>query len=275
MYGETVNLSGRTTWRTGLSPHVRGNPVHSLASGRIRRSIPACTGKPAMGRALPGSLEVYPRMYGETGFRFDRLLSLMGLPRMYGETHPTQQHPESAKGLSPHVRGNPPLASRFVHFDGSIPACTGKPCCPPPRHRRVWVYPRMYGETQLQSLRCARQGGLSPHVRGNHPVDAAVAARYRSIPACTGKPSGGARRPSVPGVYPRMYGETCSGTLSQSLRRGLSPHVRGNRHWDNGVDFYLRSIPACTGKPPLPSRSRRAPAVYPRMYGETRSRRCP
>ena len=50
---------------------------------------------------------------------------------------------------------------------------------------------------------------------------------------------------------------------------GLSPRVRGNHPQYQSCARSRRSIPACTGKPPVatlpPSRAR----VYPRVYGET------
>ena len=95
---------------------------------------------------------------------------------------------------------------------GSIPACTGKPLIR--RHRRVppQVYPRMYGETQPStvSIRCGY--GLSPHVRGNLVETLQVPHHPGSIPACTGKPASYTLPDGATLVYPRMYGETSSGS---------------------------------------------------------------
>ena len=172
------------------------------------RSIPACTGKPQGAMRGPLLVRVYPRMYGETP--------------------PAPGLGPALRGLSPHVRGNPPARSCRGTRRGSIPACTGKPTSIPSRRRYVTVYPRMYGETWDNPTRHASTDGLSPHVRGNHVRHLPDQPFTGSIPACTGKPGhpGGHRRWLR--VYPRMYGETESERRLESARRGLSPHVRGN-----------------------------------------------
>ena len=50
---------------------------------------------------------------------------------------------------------------------------------------------------------------------------------------------------------------------------GLSPRVRGNPDDAGGGDGQHRSIPACTGEPPLAAPRRAGQAVYPRVYGGT------
>ena len=107
MYGETERLHCLHSTCDGLSPHVRGNRRLPRIPLKYGRSIPACTGKP--GRRGPGavSVQVYPRMYGET----------RGLA----------SHSIRSPGLSPHVRGNRQLHSPAARAVGSIPACTGKP----------------------------------------------------------------------------------------------------------------------------------------------------
>ena len=252
MYGETSERSSHS-WRiAGLSPHVRGNRSAPPRSGPPGWSIPACTGKPHERRARAARCRVYPRMYGETG-----------RPRHYQPPH---------SGLSPHVRGNPAGGSRSACQRRSIPACTGKPRREPRRQPPPVVYPRMYGETRRRRLVTTRNGGLSPHVRGNLPASRDYRTFRRSIPACTGKPSTG--RPAAPssGVYPRMYGETRRAGRSGPGWRGLSPHVRGNPEQLQHLRIGQRSIPACTGKPHTQGAHARYGGVYPRMYGETAAR---
>ena len=188
MYGETPLGPPIQAEFQGLSPHVRGNQLQMRLAGITRRSIPACTGKPQRGVSVSVTHGVYPRMYGETvvtGLLSQRLL-----------------------GLSPHVRGNLGLPLPVGSGMRSIPACTGKPA-PARSHRREhWVYPRMYGEpapprgcatTPMVYPRmygetagnlpvASRVSGLSPHVRGNPVVESTGIAKFRSIPACTGKP---------------------------------------------------------------------------------------
>ena len=110
----------------------------------------------------------------------------------------------------------------------SIPACTGKPTWCGATVLSDEVYPRMYGETDRCIQPRALGSGLSPHVRGNLgqvPVDKRCEG---SIPACTGKPRRARSDGSLPGVYPRMYGETVLRLACYSSPKGLSPHVRGN-----------------------------------------------
>ena len=229
MYGETIASCDADRWRRGLSPHVRGNQRIALPYCIMYRSIPACTGKPPRNVSAATPSEVYPRMYGET--RYNR--------------SPISSRP----GLSPHVRGNRRPGVQHFPGGGSIPACTGKP----PTHGLFWVpgavYPRMYGETLLHLLQPARYLGLSPHVRGNRAPAGSCPTGLGSIPACTGKPVGGRPAWRARRVYPRMYGETELLGLRADIKKGLSPHVRGNLRPIAPIPSSSRSIPACTGKP--------------------------
>ena len=86
MYGETRYHSVLLRPRSGLSPHVRGNPEAGTVDLSRVGSIPACTGKPVEIHVEQPTGEVYPRMYGETCN--------------------CQLHARANRGLSPHVRGN-------------------------------------------------------------------------------------------------------------------------------------------------------------------------
>ena len=214
MYGETRDQRMRSICYTGLSPHVRGNRWLTVLEYSCRGSIPACTGKPRgrRGRLPPG------RVY----------------PRMYGETFVVWRDRDTWYGLSPHVRGNRPPRRDGQPDRRSIPACTGKPGAASGSIPHSWVYPRMYGETMAWYPVRAGDDGLSPHVRGNPLISAAAKHSTRSIPACTGKP-GVVRVPlCAQEVYPRMYGETEIKWRHEWQERGLSPHVRGNRHMGVG-----------------------------------------
>ena len=173
-------------------------------------------------------------------------------------------------GLSPHVRGNPDERRASHPSAGSIPACTGKPSLPGRPWGSLRVYPRMYGETMLCGAGRWACCGLSPHVRGNPARVRYVRAGAGSIPACTGKPTIGYCGEDQTEVYPRMYGETASSSLSCFFINGLSPHVRGNRPQSSHPVLDAGSIPACTGKPIRSRIAVRQSRVYPRMYGETR-----
>ena len=255
MYGETADRYKEPYERKGLSPHVRGNRVALAAPAVHRGSIPACTGKPDYHPALQSPSEVYPRMYGET----------VGWDGSCREK----------KGLSPHVRGNPPSISSCVGGRRSIPACTGKPRTNRAVHPIRTVYPRMYGETAYTVTVINPTRGLSPHVRGNLRYVVVGKRHYGSIPACTGKPMIGSQSRSSIRVYPRMYGETQRNRVLRTRAKGLSPHVRGNRSDVTPPPAVVRSIPACTGKPAVVPRTTPGGRVYPRMYGETLSAASP
>ena len=250
MYGETLRACRRRCINSGLSPHVRGNQLKRTVRPGSRRSIPACTGKPGEGVPVLLAPQVYPRMYGETVSCRDKL--------------------NHDNGLSPHVRGNRAGTVDGAAVDGSIPACTGKPCSRCRRPRLMQVYPRMYGETPGRISSPHNGRGLSPHVRGNPGRRRTRRPHAGSIPACTGKPPPPASDPGESKVYPRMYGETEKTARSETKRQGLSPHVRGNPRPAAPYCEDTRSIPACTGKPKDQPLSDRADGVYPRMYGETR-----
>ena len=92
---------------SGLSPHVRGNPVMKIREGDGGGFIPACAGEPS--KALPHHhpISVYPRMCGGT--------------RVY------RPRRKVFLGLSPHVRGNRMLVTGLSLVFGFIPACAGEP----------------------------------------------------------------------------------------------------------------------------------------------------
>ena len=91
----------------------------------------------------------------------------------------------------------------------------------------------------------------------------------RSIPACTGEPNKRRKDLRLRGVYPRVYGGTTGRRGGDILNVGLSPRVRGNHLRDLPLALTDRSIPACTGEPRRDRGPRRAPRVYPRVYGGT------
>ena len=74
----------------------------------------------------------------------------------------------SGAGLSPPVRGNPPLLRLQRKCLGSIPACAGEPV----------------GSVQVQVA-----GGVYPRLCGGTPYPfRRAAAALGSIPACAGEP---------------------------------------------------------------------------------------
>ena len=111
----------------GLSPRVRGNRQRVGPPDRRPRSIPACAGEPRIRVPSRPSPPVYPRVCG-------------------GTPSPPVAN-ENPKGLSPRVRGNPPMV-----FIVNTPS---------------WVYPRVCGGTMMRCWLITPNAGLSPRVRGN------------------------------------------------------------------------------------------------------------
>ena len=193
----------------GLSPHVRGNHGHIQLTRSCGGPIPACAGEPARARGPSWPCRAYPRMCGGTSR--------------------TSCQPWPGLGLSPHVRGNLPVACPRACRAGPIPACAGEPR--PAGHGGAvrWAYPRMCGGTAIICSICWGVRGLSPHVRGN-PANCFSPCRVLGpIPACAGEPHTTLYKPPSGGAYPRMCGGTDTIGASFAAGTGLSPHVRGNR----------------------------------------------
>ena len=91
----------------GLSPRVRGNLAAILEVGSLHGPIPACAGQPAGPEAIMPLTRAYPRVCGAT-------MQVMRDAMAY-------------QGLSPRVRGNPPLSAVLQWDSGPIPACAGQP----------------------------------------------------------------------------------------------------------------------------------------------------
>ena len=208
---------------------MRGNLRGSTYSSEIGRSIPAHAGEPRPNRAKTRRSEVYPRTCGGT---------VAG-----SETHRLGQ------GLSPHMRGNLPVAGRERGIRGSIPAHAGEPMVAKRKYLASWVYPRTCGGTSTSSPATEPPSGLSPHMRGNHLERGHYALSKGSIPAHAGEPTHSIAAAGGIRVYPR----TCGGTRTpQKLTKtpgGLSPHMRGNRTAVAVERPWLGSIPAHAGEP--------------------------
>ena len=150
------------------------------------RSIPACTGEPAIVGPFNGQGAVYPRVYGGTGFRL-----AVRIVR---------------SGLSPRVRGNQHKRDATVLGLRSIPACTGEPSPRLGLFGLLWVYPRVYGGTSGGPGGGGGLEGLSPRVRGNRTRAVHFVSLRGSIPACTGNEDSRGQRGLRDGI-PACTGE--------------------------------------------------------------------
>ena len=214
---------------SGLSPRVRGNPVHPVRLGLEIGSIPARAGEPS----THGRHRTIPRVY----------------PRACGGTVRTSEPPFRKTGLSPRVRGNPGLAPAACRHQGSIPARAGEPVEALRTSLHTGVYPRACGGTVREIRVSQADQGLSPRVRGNQVPEAVLASGRGSIPARAGEPLIHATVSENVGVYPRACGGTFSDRRFCKFPAGLSPRVRGNQRQGVHVAQCLGSIPARAGEP--------------------------
>ena len=105
--GGTSTTRRAAFFASGLSPRMRGNPLHRSAHRPAKRSIPAHAGEPDK----PGAQHTDERVY----------------PRACGGTWTGNDFPCRNLGLSPRMRGNlRRMGNRSVLF-GSIPAHAGEP----------------------------------------------------------------------------------------------------------------------------------------------------
>ena len=91
---------------------------------------------------------------------------------------------------------------------------------------------------------------------------------HRSIPAPTGKPTSASTGSYLARVYPRAYGEAAQAIEARQMKVGLSPRLRGSPYIVELALDRIGSIPAPTGKPPVPRGASFLDRVYPRAYGE-------
>ena len=168
---------------------------------------------------------------------------------MYGGTHQGHRCLFNIPGLSPRVRGNlHPFVAQGLD-QRTIPACTGEPESGDLYRPCTEDYPRVYGGTALLCDPPYELGGLSPRVRGNLDTFQHIRNEDRTIPACTGEPTGMSGRSRNFGDYPRVYGGTAGVMRTRDMLEGLSPRVRGNRRSFPLLLSSQRTIPACTGEP--------------------------
>ena len=152
----------------GLSPRMRGNPMHRRGAAVRHGSIPAYAGEPSRRRAAHPAAAVYPRVCGgTTDSNHDR----------YRRT-----------GLSPRMRGNRTRERYWMACIGSIPAYAGEPGRPSPRRMDTRVYPRVCGGTIPLVGWGVFLLGLSPRMRGNLRRRRPGRLGVWSIPAYAGEP---------------------------------------------------------------------------------------
>ena len=119
----------------------------------------------------------------------------------------------------------------------------------------------------MRILAVGGHAGLSPRVRGKpHSLCERQNGRG-SIPACAGEAAVCGEGGGGGLVYPRVCGGSYAASWSVSVKRGLSPRVRGKPAPQLHGMRHPGSIPACAGEAP-PMRAETQPdEVYPRVCG--------
>ena len=220
-----INLIGKV----GLSPRLRGNPAIIAPLSVCHGSIPALAGEPVYDPNLEYQSPVYPRACGGTG-------QAISLGRY-------------AAGLSPRLRGNPPVLGSNGLPQGSIPALAGEPPTGIRQPIGGKVYPRACGGTGSIAEWTAGDCGLSPRLRGNPQLDNEAHELSRSIPALAGEPCRVYLRIRNVRVYPRACGGTGHFCHADAVVGGLSPRLRGNHTIPGWHLWRVGSIPALAGEP--------------------------
>ena len=145
--GEATATSGRRPAVMGRSPRARGSPCPGPNTGAPAGSIPACAGKPSKNTPNQSALQVDPRVRGEAQ-----------------ATDPIGLH---VLGRSPRARGSPLLRISHRPWEGSIPACAGKPSDGGDKLPGLQVDPRVRGEASARLCPTRNREGRSPRARGS------------------------------------------------------------------------------------------------------------
>ena len=233
----------------GLSPRLRGNVSTSRCWSVRPGSIPALAGERARLLRPGGVTRVYPRACGGT--------------------HVTDKDAPGIAGLSPRLRGNVKFLLVELIGGRSIPALAGE------RHgivnfvSNIGVYPRACGGTVTRRSSASYVGGLSPRLRGNGEITIEADLLVRSIPALAGERVVFSQRSDASWVYPRACGGTLENGTKATVRRGLSPRLRGNVFAGVPAYCFNGSIPALAGERSPARDINLAVGVYPRACGGT------
>ncbi len=177
--------------------------LHRGAAGRAVTDV--CF---AQSPGSPGHAVVYPRICGGTTGEAKAGDARGVFPRRCGGTRGRRYGEVLREGLSPQVRGNPPLRSADGRAEGSIPAGAGEPKRQNVLRNLSRVYPRRCGGTPAKQSAGGGDEGLSPQVRGNLGRYVRMVLRFGSIPAGAGEPACSLQGLDRHRVYPRRCGGT-------------------------------------------------------------------
>ena len=231
----------------GPSPRVRGSHRSLRRVDRAPGTIPACAGEPRRSATSRRKRGDHPRVCGGA------MLSVVTTFRR--------------KGPSPRVRGSPGRSEAPAPIGGTIPACAGEPAVLVTAKLGLGDHPRVCGGAYPRRSRRMSVEGPSPRVRGSQRDRPVAAAQLGTIPACAGEPASRASRCRLRRDHPRVCGGARCRPRAILSSEGPSPRVRGSRRSKLAPGGWVRTIPACAGEPPDPSRAARRGWDHPRVCG--------
>ena len=267
--GEHTSRKSSPICQRGLSPQVRGTPMHQNQK-RIQKTVyprrcgehstcdtsgwatgglsPQVRGTREKGQRQRAAVRFIPAGAGNTQIHTRCRVMLTVYPRRCGEHRFDKPIPIPGAGLSPQVRGT----LRHDTYQGEdhrfIPAGAGNTHRGPVYFECTSVYPRRCGEHQQISDSQGPEAGLSPQVRGTR------LRAWDGYAHCA--------------VYPRRCGEHSAMLTPCSVATGLSPQVRGTQILRIFGQGAHRFIPAGAGNTRSPFIPEDHATVYPRRCGE-------
>ena len=149
-----------------------------------------------------------------------------------------------------------------------IPAGAGKTARRNSEQDRRAAHPRRCGENIDLTAVDILSRGSSPQVRGKLLLSLLYSLLARLIPAGAGKTTEPHRCNSGHAAHPRRCGENTLTLVSQTVRLGSSPQVRGKPLVPAGWENMSRLIPAGAGKTRTRARYQPYPPAHPRRCGE-------
>ena len=126
----------------------------------------------------------------------------------------------------------------------------------------------MCGEKSPSRVMMESGKGSPPRVRGKVQIGSSISSDTRITPACAGKSFSHKNFPLSLKDHPRVCGEKAAAAQLRLLGRGSPPRVRGKARCDIEGLEGRRITPACAGKRPTTTRTRRSWRDHPRVRGE-------
>ena len=179
----------------------------------------------AVGRSIPRG--IIPAYAGST---FELAVCKHGVkdhPRVCGEHRCVIVKQRLCPGSSPRMRGAPAMSIGIDAALGIIPAYAGSTGHRGHHDHGGRDHPRVCGEHLTYNQRAAEIMGSSPRMRGAPPRAVHVGKTAGIIPAYAGSTNGVRHYKLCKWDHPRVCGEHYADDISESVKSGSSPRMRG------------------------------------------------